>query len=53
MMPSERVLLLSTTFLGIVAVVPWTTPEARYVALGALAGLVGGHLNGRSKGQAQ
>ena len=44
---TERIMLLATALLGIVAIVPWTTPEARYVALGALAGLVGGHLNGR------
>ena len=47
----ERVLLLTVAFLGVVSILPWTDVNARYVALGALAGLVGGHLNGRTTAQ--
>ncbi len=53
MKPTERVLLLATGFLGAVAIAPWIDPPARYVALGALAGLVAGHLNGRSDARPQ
>ena len=43
----ELQLLVATFFLGLVALMPWTPENVRYVALGALAGIVGGHLNGR------
>jgi Mg2+/citrate symporter len=38
--------LTAATFLGVYILLPWSDPTLRSVALGALAGLVAGHLNG-------
>jgi len=38
--------LVAAILLGAYALLPWADQSSRSVALGALAGLVGGHLNG-------
>ena len=46
--------LVAALLLGIYALVPWADQSSRSVALGALAGLVGGHLNAaRASGKAE
>ena len=45
--PNEYALLLAEAFLGFYVLLPYADPGARNLALGALAGLVAGHLNGR------
>lgn len=40
------VMLIAEAFLGIYILLPWGEQTLRSVALGALAGIVGGHLNG-------
>ena len=37
--------LAAVVLLGLYALLPWGDQSSRSVALGALAGLVGGHLN--------
>ena len=43
--------LVAVILLGGYALLPWADQSSRSVALGALAGLVGGHLNGARKAQ--
>ena len=46
MKDNTLVLLLAEALLGAYVVLPWADPVSRAAALGALVGVVGGHLNG-------
>ena len=46
MRPNAFALVIAEAFLGLAVLLPWTPENVRYTAAGALAGLVGGHLNG-------
>ena len=47
MKPNEYVVVLAEAFLGVFILLPWSDPGQRTMALGAMVGVVGGHLNGR------
>jgi hypothetical protein len=47
MRPNEYVVVLAEAFLGVFILLPWTDALERATALGAMVGVVGGHLNGR------
>lgn len=45
---NEYVVVLATAILGAFVLLPYGDAQQKAVALGALVGLVGGHLNGRA-----
>mgnify|MGYP001561980455 CR=1 FL=1 len=47
MRPNEYVVVLAEAFLGVFILLPWTDVAQKGMALGAMVGVVGGHLNGR------
>lgn len=46
MKDNTLILLLAEGILGLYTLLPWADPVSRAAALGALVGIVGGHLNG-------